>query len=277
MIREPVVAGQFYQSDPDELTKSIKNCFSHEFGPGKNLPNIQNEKIYGVISPHAGYMYSGPPAAHSYQAISSQDIDLAIIIGPNHWGIGNDIAIMSDGQWRTPFGLIDIDSNTASDFLEQTKNVTDDFFSHSKDHSLEVQIPMLQTVFSKKIRILPIILGRQDISVAEEIGNAITNIRNVKKSIIIGSSDFTHYEENTFAHQQDMALIKPILELDVEEFYNVLEERKISACGYGAIASTMIACKKLGAVEGVLLTYATSGDIVGNKESVVGYAAIKFI
>ena len=277
MIRNPVVSGQFYEDDPDELTRFIQNCFDHKYCPGKKLPNLNSEKIYGVICPHAGYMYSGPSAAHSYYAISSQNVDLAVIIGPNHWGIGSNIATMRNGKWKTPLGLLEVDSDAASSLLRITENIDDDFFSHSKDHSIEVQIPMLQTVFSKKLKILPIILAKQDIDAATEIGNAIADIAKTLKLIIIGSSDFTHYEENTFAHQQDKALIEPILKLDVEEFYNVLETKKVSACGYGAIASTMIACKKLGAVKGELLTYATSGDVVGYKESVVGYGSIKFV
>ena len=277
MIRNPVVSGQFYEDDPDELTRFIQNCFDHKYGPGKKLPNLNSEKIYGVICPHAGYMYSGPSAAHSYYAISSQNVDLAVIIGPNHWGVGSNIATMQNGKWKTPLGLLEIDSDAASSLLRITENIDDDFFSHSKDHSIEVQIPMLQTVFSKKLKILPIILAKQDIDAATEIGNAIADIAKTLKLIIIGSSDFTHYEENAFAHQQAKALIEPILKLDVEEFYNVLETKKVSACGYGAIASTMIACKKLGAVKGELLTYATSGDVVGNKESVVGYGSIKFV
>ena len=277
MIRNPVVSGQFYQSDPNELSQFIKNCFMHKFGPGKKFPTLESKKIYGVICPHAGYMYSGPSAAHSYYAISSQNIDLAVIIGPNHWGIGSDIATISDGQWKTPLGLIEIDSDAASHLLEITENIDDDFFSHSKDHSIEVQIPMLQTIFPEKLKILPIILGRQDIDIAKEIGTAIANISKNRKVVVIGSSDFTHYEENTFAHEQDNTLIETILKLDVKEFYSVLQDRKISACGYGAIASSMIACEKLGAVKGELLTYATSGDIVGDKESVVGYGSIKFV
>ena len=277
MIRNPVVAGQFYESDPEKLNQSIQNCFTHKFGPREKLPNSDSKKIFGVISPHAGYMYSGPCAAYSYHAISSQDVDLAIIIGPNHWGISSDIAIISDGKWNTPLGLVDVDSDAASHLLEITENIDDDFFSHSKDHSIEVQIPMLQTIFPEKLKILPIILGRQDIDIAKEIGTAIANISKNRKVVVIGSSDFTHYEENTFAHEQDNTLIETILKLDVKEFYSVLQDRKISACGYGAIASSMIACEKLGAVKGELLTYATSGDIVGDKESVVGYGSIKFV
>ena len=168
-------------------------------------------------------------------------------------------------------------SDAVSSLLHLTENIDDDFFSHSKDHSIEVQIPMLQTVFPNNLKILPIILAKQDIDTANEIGTAIAEIAKTLKLIIIGSSDFTHYEENTFAHQQDEALIEPILKLDVEEFYSVLKTKNVSACGYGAIASTMVACKKLGATSGELLAYATSGDVVGNKESVVGYGSIKFV
>ena len=277
MIRKPVVAGQFYENDPQKLTQSIENCFIHKLGPGKKPPNLESQKIYGIICPHAGYMYSGVPAAHAYHAISSQDIDLAVIIGPNHWGIGSDVATMCDGKWKTPLGMIEIDSDASSHLLDLTENVKDDFFSHTKDHSLEVQIPMLQTIFPEKLKILPIILKQQDIETAKEIGSAIADIAKTRKLIIIGSSDFTHYEENAFAYEQDKALIEPILKLNVEEFYNILKERRVSACGYGAIASTIVACKTLGATKGILLSYSTSGDITGIKDSVVGYGSIKFV
>ncbi|MGI0061337.1 MAG: AmmeMemoRadiSam system protein B, partial [Nitrosotalea sp.] len=112
---------------------------------------------------------------------------------------------------------------------------------------------------------------------AIEIGESIAMVSKMKNTIIIGSSDFTHYEPNDFAHEQDKSLIDTIVNLDVDAFYDVWQERKISACGYGAIASTMIACKKLGATKGTLIRYATSGDISeNNKDSVVGYASIVF-
>jgi AmmeMemoRadiSam system protein B len=135
---------------------------------------------------------------------------------------------------------------------------------------------MLQEFYKKTFKILPIILNNQDYEFALEVGAAVAKLAAKRKSIIIGSSDFTHYEENEFAHSQDKALIEPILELDVEKFYRVLNERRVTACGYGAIASTMVACKELGATQGKLLKYATSGDIAGDKSSVVGYASIIF-
>ena len=277
MIRKPVVSGQFYPSNQDELKMMIKQCFEHKFGPGKQPPIDSDEKIFGIIVPHAGYMYSGPTACHSYYSISSQCPELAIIIGPNHFGFGNKAAAMGESKWETPLGLVEVDYESALELEKNSDTIELDYFSHSKDHSLEVQIPILQTIFSNKFQILPIILLAQDFKTANDVGSAVAKIARNKKSVIIGSSDFTHYEENSFAHIQDKALIETILHMDVEKFYAVLKEKRISACGFGAIASTMIACKELGSTRGELLNYATSGDVVGNKESVVGYGSIKFV
>jgi MEMO1 family protein len=275
-IRTPAVAGMFYPKAKEELKKTIRECFLHNYGPGKLPPSVLDEKIVGAICPHAGYMYSGPVAAHSFYAISSLKPDLVIILGPNHWGIGCSIATMKDGLWRTPLGDIEVDSNAAIEVNKTSKLVELDFFSHTRDHSLEVQLPMLQEIYSYKFKILPIILINQSFDAAMEVGLVIAKIARNKKTVIIGSSDFTHYEENEFAHKQDKTLIEPIVKLDVNKFYRILQENQVSACGYGAIASTMIACKELGATKGSLLKYATSGDITGEKNSVVGYASIIF-
>ena len=273
-VRTPAVAGMFYPKDEKQLREEIQNCILHEFGAAHS--EIKTEKIFGAICPHAGYMYSGPIASNSFQSIANQDFELAIILGPNHWGVGCGVATMKDCTWQTPLGGIEVDSESAEQVNKLSKLIEIDFFSHTRDHSIEVQVPFLQETYKKNFKILPIILNDQDLEFAQEIGHAIAMLAKEKKSIIIGSSDFTHYEPNEFAHSQDKALIEPILKLDVEEFYKVLNERRVTACGYGAIASTMIACKELGATKGKLLKYATSGDIAGDKSSVVGYASIVF-
>lgn len=275
-IRTPAVAGMFYPDEKNKLDATIDECFLHKFGPGKKPPSDITEKIYGVICPHAGYMYSGAVACNSYYLISAVSPDLVIILGPNHWGIGCNIAAMKEGKWETPYGQVDVDSEASVELNKLANIIELDFFSHIKDHSLEVQIPMLQKIYSK-FKILPIILIDQSYDAAKEIGQAIAKIAKKKKTMIIASSDFTHYEQNDYAHLQDTFLIKPILELNLEEFYNVLQKRKVTACGYGAIASTMVACKELGATKGKLLKYATSGDITGETSSVVGYASICFL
>jgi AmmeMemoRadiSam system protein B len=271
-IRTPAVAGMFYPKQKSDLEESIRQCISHKFGVGTNTEGV---RIFGAVCPHAGYMYSGPVATHSHQNIAKQDFELAVVIGPNHWGLGCGIATMKDTEWETPLGMVEVDSDAAIQINKTSKIIEIDFFSHVKDHSIEVQIPMLQFC-KKKFKILPIILNEQDYEFAQEVGSAIADLAKSKKLVIIGSSDFTHYEPNEFAHSQDKALIEPILDLDVEKFYQILHDRRVSACGYGAIASTMIACKMLGAKKGKLLKYATSGDITGDKGSVVGYASIIF-
>lgn len=274
-VRTPAVAGMFYPSEKNKLTKLIEDCFLHKFGPGKKPPKKLENKIFGVICPHAGFVYSGPIACNSLYSISSESPELFIIIGPNHWGIGRSVATMKDCEWQTPLGNVQVDSESAEEISKLSKTIEPDYFSHTREHSIEVQIPILQNIFSN-FKILPISLINQSKEVAKDVGLAIAKIARKKNVMIIGSSDFTHYEPNEFAHEQDMALIEPILEMDVDKFYDVLQKRKVSACGYGAIASTIIACKDLGAIKGELLKYATSGDVTGDMSSVVGYGSIVF-
>ena len=276
-VRTPAVSGTFYPDDEKELKSLIHDCFMHPIGPGKIPTADSNRKIYGVICPHAGFVYSGPVACHSFYAISSSTSNLAIMVGPNHYGIGQNVASMIDAGWKTPLGLVEIDSESALELREDLGIMEFDSFSHSKEHSIEVQVPILQETFSREMKILPISLINQEQKIATQVGTAIAKIAEKKDALLIGSSDFTHYEENGFAHRQDLALIEPILKLDVDEFYKVLYERKVTACGFGAIAATMIASKELGATEGKLLKYATSGDVSGDKSSVVGYASIIFV
>ena len=276
-VRTPAVSGTFYPDGEKELKSLIHDCFTHPIGPGKIPPTNSEQKIYGVICPHAGFVYSGPVACHSFYSISSSASKLAIITGPNHYGIGQSIASMIDASWKTPLGLVEVDSESALELRDGLDILELDSFSHSKEHSIEVQVPMLQETFSHEMKILPISLINQEQKIATKVGSAIAKIAQKKDTLLIGSSDFTHYEENEFAHRQDLALIDPILKLDVDEFYKILYERHVTACGFGAIASTMIACKELGATEGKLLKYATSGDVSGDKSSVVGYASIIFV
>lgn len=274
-IRTPAVAGMFYPNEKKELKKLIKDCFVHSFGPGSIPPSNNKKKIFGVICPHAGYTYSGPIACNSFYEISSDLPELFIIIGPNHWGVGSNVATMIDCKWQTPLGEVEVDSEVAEEISKIMHVIEIDNFSHSREHSLEVQIPILQEI-TTNFKIVPIVLINQSKEIAIQVGSAVAKIARKKKVMIIGSSDFTHYEPNAFAHEQDAALIEMILKLDVDGFYDVLQERDVSACGYGAIASTMIACKEVGATKGELLKYATSGDIAGDMSSVVGYGSIIF-
>jgi MEMO1 family protein len=278
--RRPAVSGIFYPSNPFELQKSLEQSFlDKNFGPGRMPPSLDRKKIYGIISPHAGYSYSGSVAANGYYQVSDMDYETVIITGPNHYGIGSGVATMRQSFWKTPLGDVEVNTDFADTISKSTVIDTDDF-SHIRDHCLEVQLPFLQCIRKDDtFRIVPIIMNLQDIETAKDVGKTIAQaITSASaKTLLIASSDFTHYEPNEEAHRKDLELIDTILSLDVSSFYAVLERLDISACGYGAIASIMIAVKELGASKAELLRYATSGDTTGDKSSVVGYASIVFL
>ncbi|MFL6323687.1 MAG: MEMO1 family protein [Nitrososphaeraceae archaeon] len=277
--RLPAVSGIFYPSEPLELQRLIEQSFrDQKFGPGKIPPSEFKRRIYGIVSPHAGYVYSGAVAANGFYEVSSMDFDNVVMIGPNHYGIGTGVATMRNGVWETPLGGIEINPDLVSE-ISKSGIIDFDDFAHSRDHCLEVQIPFLQYIKkNKKIRIVPIILIMQDIKTAMDIGEAIAqSIRNTSNALLIASSDFTHYESNDEAHRKDSELIKAILSLNISEFYTVLDRLAVSACGYGAIASVMKAAKDLGATKGELLKYATSGNVIGDMSAVVGYSSIIFV
>lgn len=277
--RAPAVAGVFYPSAADELNQLIELSFKERrFGPGDLPPSKEHGRgrIYGIISPHAGYIYSGAVAANGYYETSSMNFDRVVIIGPNHYGIGTGLATVRDGIWETPLGQVEIDTELASRISENSGILDFDDLAHSRDHCLEVQLPFLQYIKKNQFKLVPIIMIMQDKVTASEIGESIADSTRALNALLIASSDFTHYEPNSEAHRKDRELIEAILSLDISIFYSTLERLNVSACGYGAIASIMTAAKALGATKGELLRYATSGDIIGDTNNVVGYASIIF-
>ena len=271
----------FYPSSEHELRLTIDQSFRNtKFGPGMPPPILGAvRRIYGIVTPHAGYAYSGSVAANGYYAISASDFDRVVMVGPNHYGIGSGAATMKSGTWETPLGEVKVNSEWAQQIAKKSGIIDFDDFAHSRDHCLEVQLPFLQSI-NNNFTLVPIILIMQDIDTAFEVGKAIaeTAIESPNtKTMLIASSDLTHYEPNTIAHEKDNELIKAILTLDVTKFYSVLERTDVSACGYGAIAAVMVAARSLGATKGELLKYATSGDVTGDADAVVGYSSVIFV
>jgi len=279
-IRASAVAGMFYPEDSQELRELVNQSFRNQrFGPGKSPPSAVRRRIYGLISPHAGFVYSGAVAANGFYEASSIDFQNVIMVGPNHYGIGSLVAGMKEGEWETPLGNVEINTELAEEIAARSTTLDFDNFAHSRDHCLEVQLPFLQYI-KQKFRIVPVVLMSQRSDTAYDLGNAISKTiveKNYDNTLLIASSDFTHYESNSEAHRKDNELIKPILDLDVNKFYAVLERLDVSACGYGAIATMMVAAKNLGANKGELLKYATSGDVTGDTSAVVGYSSIVFV
>jgi len=280
--RKPSVSGIFYSSNKEQLVDELKGCFTNKiFGPGRLPPSDQVRKIYGMVSPHAGYLYSGSVAANGYYSVSSSKFNNVILVGPNHYGLGSSVATTMNGIWESPIGDVMVNPQVAKDIASRATSMDFDEFAHSRDHCLEVQIPFLLFA-TEKFRIVPIILTNQDEYLALELGSAISDTVNdcISKGdefMLIASSDFTHYESNSEAHRKDSQLIKSILSLDITAFYYTLRQYNVSACGYGAIATVMVAAKNLGATRGELIRYATSGDVTGDKSSDVGYSSILFV
>jgi len=279
--RAPAVAGMFYPDNPRDLKGVVDQSFRDKrFGPGKDPPSVPRRKIYGIVSPHAGYVYSGAVAANGFYEASSVDFQNVIMVGPNHYGIGSWVAVMKEGEWETPLGDVEINSDLVDEIAGRSSILDFDEDAHSRDHCLEVQLPFLQYI-KEDFRIVPIVLVSQKSDTAYDLGNAIskTMIERgiVDSTLLIASSDLTHYEPNSEAHRKDGELIKTILALDLNKFYAVLERLDVSACGYGAIATMMVAAKNLGATKGELLKYATSGDVTGDTSAVVGYSSIVFL
>jgi hypothetical protein len=272
-MRSPSVAGQFYASDAAGLRKQVEDCFLHRLGPGK-LPKAEDRErdVLGAVVPHAGYMYSGPEAAHVYYSIAKQKKpNTVVILGPNHSGYGSAVAVSKE-TWKTPLGEVAVDSE-AADFLRKNCRIIDaDEVAHRYEHSIEVQLPFLQYIY-RDFRFVPICLGIQDLDTSEEIAQCLAKI---KDAIIIASSDFTHYEPKEQATAKDKKAIEHILNLDEKKFLQTVYDLDLSICGYGAIATCIAAVKKLGATKAELLKYATSGDITGDDSSVVAYAGIVF-
>ncbi|MGQ9718949.1 MAG: MEMO1 family protein [Nitrososphaerales archaeon] len=277
-LRRPAVAGTFYPSGSSELKTSIEESFLHRIGPGRKPPSSEviNEKV-ALVSPHAGYMYSGPVAAHGYYACSYLEcIELAVIAGPNHHGIGSGVATVREGAWQTPSGKVEVDSDSAKRLVELSGIVDFDESAHAYEHSIEVQIPFLQYIYGDKFKILPISMMLQDLSTAVEVGRAVANCVRDKKCLLIASSDFTHYEEQEVASRKDHEAIKAILQMDVSGLYDAIGRLDLTMCGYGPVATVITAAKETSIARGHLLKYATSGDITGDYGSVVGYASILF-
>ncbi|MCS7116424.1 MAG: MEMO1 family protein [Nitrososphaerota archaeon] len=275
-LRYPAVADQFYPGEPTSLRESIEECFLHRLGPGKKPPSTGDlGKVIGLVSPHAGYMYSGPVAAHGYYAISFlKNVRLIVIIGPNHWGLGSGVAVYPSGAWITPLGRVEVDKDAAEQLLKSSDIVDFDELAHRNEHSIEVQIPFLQYTFPKGFKILPICMALQDKLTSVEVGEALADVIKGKDALLIASSDFTHYESQESAFKKDSEAIKAICDLDVDRFYTVIRKMDISTCGHGPIAVLMTVAKKLNVAKGTLLKYATSGDITGDFSAVVGYASI---
>jgi len=264
--RPAAVAGQFYPATALDIKKLISQFIDK---------NTKTTDAVSCIMPHAGYIYSGKVAVQT--AASAKIKNKIILLGPNHTGYGTEFSIMTEGTWETPLGNVEIDQSLAQKILKSDSNLAMDSLAHMYEHSLEVELPVLQ-YFNNNFKIVPIAILSDDFIKIKKLGENIakTIIENgFKDSVtLIASTDMTHYEPESTAKQKDNIAIKAILELDENKLINEIRRLNITMCGYAPTVAVICASKLLGAQSAQLIKYQTSADTTGDKTSVVGYAGI---
>ncbi|OPZ62563.1 MAG: hypothetical protein BWY84_01147 [Candidatus Aerophobetes bacterium ADurb.Bin490] len=263
MVREPVVAGTFYEKSKEGLIKQILEL-------KKDAPA---EKVLakGIMVPHAGYMYSGKVAAETFNSVEIPDT--VIILGPNHTGVGVPVSIYGEGAWKTPLGEMQIDKSLAADIMKKAGITHQDRTAHAREHSIEVMLPFLQQI-NNSIKFVPVCLAEPSRDELKLLGKALAEALDDSQALIIASSDLTHYESAEIVKEKDKRVIDEILKLDPDAMLDAVEKYQISMCGWMPVYVMLLACKELGASEASLVRYMTSGDITGETEQVVGYGGI---
>lgn len=258
MLRQPAVVGQFYPEDKKELEAMIDGFL----GQAKTLKI--NGGIFGLISPHAGYIYSGPVAAYGFKAITGEEFNAVILIGDSHYERFDGVSLWPKGSWQTPLGKVEVDEELAARIISASQRFIIRDSAHLFEHSLETQVPFLQKVL-KNFKIVPIIFGSEDKDWQELARAILKNIKN-KKVLIIASSDLSHYLPYKEARKTDEKTLRKILGLD---------KQNLDVCAKDAV-KTLLEIARVSRARAKLLKYANSGDAVGSKEKVVGYASIAF-
>ncbi|HZW36980.1 MAG: AmmeMemoRadiSam system protein B [Deltaproteobacteria bacterium] len=264
MIRLPAVAGQFYPGTAKDLDREIRRLTWETRG---KIP------ARGIVVPHAGYVYSGTVAGEVYSSVEIPD--RLVIFCPNHTGLGADAALMAQGAWTMPWGDVPIEEKLASSLLAASPILSEDPSAHSREHSLEVQLPFLRR-FRKDFRFVPIALGQLSLADCRALGEAVADVIRVDPSppLMIASSDMSHYETDAVARKKDEKAISRILALDPEGLYRTVRSERITMCGVIPATIMLFAALSLGAREARLIKYATSGEVSGDYGQVVGYAGL---
>lgn len=264
IVREPAVAGMFYPGNPDEL-KGMIDLFL------KETSDVSIDgKIIAIISPHAGYIYSGPVAAEGYRAVSGGDYDTIIVIGPSHYYPFNGASIYNQGPYRTPLGDVSLDMDMINDIMDRGEHIVYKPPAHTKEHSVEVQIPFLQVIFGD-FELVPIVMGNQSYEMSTELARAIVESIGDKEVLIVASTDLSHYYDRSKAKEMDSLFTELLTKNDPASLYEALYSGRCEACGSGPVITTLIATGFLGYTEVTELKYDDSGWATGDTSSVVGY------
>lgn len=271
-IRQPAVAGRFYPRNAQRLREEIET-FTTKRATAEQCTAEPRIRPLGCIVPHASYVYSGAVAGALYRRLELPS--RCVILCPNHTGQGEPLAIMSEGAWHTPLGDAPIDSEVAENLKSATALLSEDQQAHRYEHALEVQLPFLQ-VLRPEFRFVPITVGTSDFQALSALGVAIADVlSNLREpSMVIASSDMNHYENDSITRVKDRRAIDQVLALDARGLYDTVQAAHISMCGYAPATAMLTAARQMGATQAELVRYATSGDVSGDRDMVVGYAGI---
>ncbi len=264
-MRHPAVADQFYPGSPKALARTVTELFP-AFG------TQDKEQARAVVSPHAGYIYSGALAAETLSGVVIPES--VIILGPSHRGQEAPVALSSE-TWSMPLGEVSVDMELGNLLLEHSQHVSIDDLAHRFEHSLEVQIPFLQ-LLQKELRIVPLVVSRMAFPVCEEVAHSLADTikQSTKDVLIIASSDMSHYESRQITGEKDGLALKAIEEFDPHGLYHTILNNRISMCGFIPVVIAMLAAKALGAKGSRLVGYTDSGHVSGDTSQVVGYAGV---
>jgi AmmeMemoRadiSam system protein B len=265
--RKPAYAGQFYPGDPDSLRHAVRSFIQVQDSP---------LEAKAVVIPHAGYIYSGSVTGKVLASVRMPR--RIILLGPNHTGLGEPLALSSDDAWRTPLGTVPVDMEMNRGLLDACPKLRADVKAHVKEHSLEVQIPFLQ-VLGSDVRISAVCIGTSDYTLLETLGHAIakTVLSLGEPALLIASSDMTHYESADEAARKDRMAIERILEMNPAGLYHTVLEENITMCGFAPAVSALVACLDMGASAARLIDYTNSGAASGDYRSVVAYGGLAIL
>ena len=269
-IRQPAVAGMFYEGDPARLRKHVDRLL--EDAESVQLPG----QIRGIVSPHAGYVYSGPAAAVGYKALRGSVYDAVILVGPSHREFFDGASLYPGDAFRTPLGDVSINKEIRDSIAAQSDVLALSDTGHRNEHCLEVQLPFLQRVLGE-FSFVPIVIGNQSSEICLALGDAIAKVAAQKNLLLVASSDLSHYHTYESAVGLDRQVIDSVEAFDEYEMMRQLDGERIEACGGGPVVTVMHAAKLLGANRGKVLYYCNSGDITGDKTAVVGYLSAAFV
>jgi len=264
-LRRPAVAGRFYPRNAEDLRQDLRGYLE----PSGSSPI----RAIGCIAPHAGYMYSGHVAGAVFARV--QIPGQCIVLCPNHTGMGRALAIMSEGAWETPLGEVAIDAELAAALKRRYPALQEDVAAHRAEHAAEVELPFLQAL-QPDLRFVPIALGTGQFEPLDQLGQALADVIAAHKQpvLIVASTDMNHYESDAVTRVKDHRAIERILTLDPRGLYDVVTQQDISMCGFGPAVAMLTAARQLGARSAELVKYATSGDVSGDRDVVVGYAGV---